>query len=97
LHLATREENDGLVEEISEKQYWEILNQRRNQIMSKSLEDGYDEITVTVAKTLQEFEYEPLKMVATLKRMVKPEEVSSGIREISEILETEICDFLDIR
>ena len=63
---------------------------------TKSLENGYDVLEVEISKTIQEADFEPLKYRAVLKRMVKPDEISSQFRELSEILENEICDALDL-
>jgi len=60
--------------------------------MSKKIEDGYDEIEVRMAKTIQEKQFEPLQIAVSLKRMIVPEEVSSEVQEIAEILENEIAD-----
>lgn len=60
--------------------------------MSRAIEDGYDEIEVHVSKTIQEEQFEPLKFAVTLKRMIKPEEISSEVQDITEILENEIAD-----
>lgn len=55
-----------------------------------------EEINVTISKTIQEKDFEPLRMEVSLKRMVKPNEVSSQIREVSELLESEIVNFMDV-
>lgn len=64
--------------------------------MAKTIQDGYDELTVSVSKTVQEAPYEPLKMDAKLKRIVKPNEISSEMQEITEILENEIADYFGL-
>jgi len=62
----------------------------------RELVDGFEELTVDVSKTIQEKDFEPLKIRLSLKKMIKPEEISDEIREVSEILENEICDIMGI-
>ena len=64
--------------------------------MKKALEDGYEELVVEVTKTIQVHEYEPLKVRVALKKHVLPEEVSAEFRKTTELLETEICDYLGL-
>lgn len=56
-----------------------------------------EEINVVMSRTIQVRDFEPLRMEVSLKRMIKPDEVSSEIQNITEILETEIVNFLDIK
>lgn len=62
----------------------------------KSLENGYDDLLIEVTKTVQEFEFEPLKVRVALTRRVLPTEVSSTFRQVTEQLEEEICTFMGL-
>ena len=64
--------------------------------MSKTLEDGFEELKVHVSRTIQIKEFEPLKISASLKKMVKPNEVSDTIREVTELMEDDINMILGI-
>jgi hypothetical protein len=60
------------------------------------LENGYEEVTITVSKTIQEKPFEPLHVSVSVKKMVKKGQVEDQIRETTDMLESEICDFLGI-
>lgn len=64
--------------------------------MEKTIENGYDEITVYVRRTRQMKEYEPLVVHTGVKRMVKIEDKNKEINNLLCDLEEEVNFFLGI-
>lgn len=60
--------------------------------MSDHLPEGLDEVHVTMSKTVQEKEYEPLKITVSVRRTVPIDELSDNFRDITEILDNEIAE-----
>jgi len=65
--------------------------------MERTIEDGYDEISIFIKRTVQIKEYEPLTVGVTLKRMIEPEERKKEINNLMIDLEEEVNYFLGIK